>query len=98
MLAVTVRFTVKPGCEERFLARVRVQARASLDAEPDCRQFDVCRDVSDARRVFLYEVYTSAAAFAAHLASAHFLAFDADTRAWTDEKVIERWERVEGAG
>lgn len=95
MLAVLVRFTVKAGHEDACFARVREQAADSLAREPACRQFDVCRDPSDARRLFLYEIYTDAAAFAAHLGTPHFLAFDADTRAWIDDKTVERWERAE---
>ena len=39
------------------------------------------------------EIYTDDAAFAAHLKTPHFLAFDADTRAWIDDKAVEKWER-----
>jgi quinol monooxygenase YgiN len=95
MFVITVRFAIKPGFEEPFLERVTVQARASLDAEADCRQFDVCRDREDPGKVFLYEVYAAEAAFNAHLQTPHFLAFDDGTRGWVDEKAVERWERVE---
>jgi len=94
MLAVTVRFTIKPGHEKDFLDRVMVQARDSLNREPDCTQFDVCRHPADPRAVFLYEIYRDAAAFAAHLQMPHFVAFDTDTRPWIEDKIVERWERV----
>ena len=94
MLAIIVRVRVKPGDEERFLARVREQAQASLADEPACRRFDVCRDPADAGEVFLYELYETEADFAAHLRSAHFLAFDADTRAWVDQKDVKRLVRL----
>jgi quinol monooxygenase YgiN len=94
-LAVTVRFTVKPGREAAFLARVMRQAADTLEHEPECRQFDVCRAVDDPRCVFLYEIYTDDTAFAGHLGSAHFLAFDRETRDWIDEKVAGRWTRSE---
>jgi quinol monooxygenase YgiN len=95
VLAVTVRFTVKPGREDAFLARVLRQAADTLQHEPECRQFDVCRASGDPRRVFLYEIYTDDMAFTAHLGTAHFLAFDRQTRDWIDEKVAERWMRCE---
>ncbi len=94
VLAVVVRFVVKAGVEARFLERVLRQAGESLRHEPECRQFDVCVDPADPRRVRLYEIYTSDAAFEAHLRTAHFQAFDAETRAWVDEKTVERWQRT----
>lgn len=94
MLAITVRFRIKAGFEQQFLERVREQARASLEAEPACRQFDVCRSPEDVGDVFLYEVYATSADFASHLETPHFLAFDAETRTWVDEKIVQRWELV----
>jgi quinol monooxygenase YgiN len=97
MLVITVTFRVKDGHEDRFLKRVSQQAADSLHAEPDCRRFDVSVDVNDRRRVFLYEIYVDQDAFAAHLRSPHFLAFDRETTGWFDEKVVEKWSTVSGA-
>jgi autoinducer 2-degrading protein len=97
MLVITVTFRVKAGNEDRFLNRVSQQAADSLRAEPDCRRFDVSVDLNDARRVFLYEIYTDQNAFAAHLRSPHFLAFDRETAGWFDDKVVERWNTVASA-
>ena len=94
MLAVTVRFTVKAGHEEDFFERAKMQARESLDREPECKQFDVCRNSEDPKIVFLYEIYSDLRAFAAHLQTSHFLAFDADTRPWVGDKIVEKWERA----
>jgi len=94
MFVIIVTFRVKEGCEDRFLRRVSQQAADSLKAEPDCRRFDVSVDRNDPRRVFLYEMYTDEKAFAAHLATAHFLAFDRETTGWIDAKVVERWSTV----
>ncbi len=63
------------------------------DREASCKQFDMCMNPEDLRAVFLYEIYTDDAAFGAHLKMPHFLAFDADTRAWIEHKVVEKWER-----
>ena len=93
MLAITVRVTVKALYEDRFLARVVQQAADSLQHEPDCRQFDVCQDINDARRVFLYEIYRNETAFAEHLKTPHFLAFDRETKEWIEEKVVDWWLR-----
>jgi quinol monooxygenase YgiN len=98
MFVITVRFAVKAGYEPVFLQRVCQQARESLDREAGCRQFDVCQSEAEPERVFLYEVYDDTAAFAEHLQSRHFLAFDAETRPWVDEKVAEPWARVASPG
>ena len=94
MLAITVRFNIKPGHEEEFLARVKAQARDSLEREAECTQFDVCRNPQNPCVVFLYEIYSDAEAFAAHLQSPHFLEFDADTRSWIEDKIVEKWDRA----
>jgi (4S)-4-hydroxy-5-phosphonooxypentane-2,3-dione isomerase len=94
MLVITVTFRVKPGYEDRFLTRVSQQAAASLQAEPACRRFDVSVDLNDPRRIFLYEIYVDPNAFAAHLRSPHFLAFDRETSGWFDEKIVERWNTI----
>ena len=91
MFVITVRFTVKPGCESRFLERVIRQAQDSLAGEAGCRRFDVCLSERDPSQVFLYEIYDDAAAFADHLQSPHFRAFDAGTREWVADKVAEPW-------
>ncbi|MEO0624172.1 MAG: putative quinol monooxygenase [Pseudomonadota bacterium] len=92
MHVVTVTFEVRDEEAERFLARVRLQASESLSNEDDCHQFDVCTDPLDPCRIFLYELYTDAAAFDAHLASAHFKAFDAEVSPWVVKKSIATWE------
>ena len=94
MLVITVRFRINDGFEERFLARAAQQASDSLGREAACRQFDVCASPADPRLILLYEIYDDDAAFAAHLASAHFLAFDQETRGWIADKVVERWTRT----
>lgn len=77
MFVVCVEFRIVQGRIQDFLPVMRQQARNSLDLEPGCRQFDICRDPAIEEAVFLYELYDDAAAFQAHLDSAHFRAFDA---------------------
>jgi autoinducer 2-degrading protein len=93
MLAITVRFHVRPGHGEAFFERAQRQAKDSLDREPACRQFDVCRNPGNPLEVFLYEIYDDEQTFAAHLTTPHFFAFDADVRDWVQDKVVEKWER-----
>jgi quinol monooxygenase YgiN len=94
MLAITVRFHIEPLHETAFVERVQRQAKDTLDREVACRQFDVCRNPQNPREFFLYEIYDDEAAFAAHLKTPHFVTFDADTRTWIAEKVVEKWERA----
>ena len=77
MFAVTVLFTLRPGEREAFLPLMRQQAANSLTLEPDCTHFDVWTDPARPEEVYLYELYTDAAAFDAHLASEHFKSFAA---------------------
>jgi autoinducer 2-degrading protein len=92
MLIIAVRFVVKQQHLPAFQQRMRQQARDSLAREPACRRFDIGADAADPRKIFLYEIYDDAAAFDAHLASAHFQAFDAETLDWIESKAVERWD------
>jgi quinol monooxygenase YgiN len=98
MYVVIVEFSIKPGLAERFVERVRQQARDSLDGEPDCHVFDVCIDPGRANFVLLYEVYTDRGAFDAHLAAAHFSDFDTKVRDWVSDKRLACFERIERTG
>jgi quinol monooxygenase YgiN len=90
MLLVAVTFEIAPDRAEAFRDRVARQAADSLE-EAGCRRFDVWCDTGDCSRVFLFEIYDDRAAFDAHLASAHFRAFDAEVKAWVREREIELW-------
>lgn len=92
MLIVIVRFTVRQPHLAAFQARMRHQARETLERERGCRRFDIANDAADPRRIFLYEIYDDAAAFDLHLASPHFQAFNAQTADWVDSKTVERWD------
>ncbi len=92
MFVVTVTFETGPEAAADFLARVRRQARDSLTRETGCLRFDVCTDPERPGRVFLYEIYTGRAAFDAHLASAHFQAFDRDVAPLVRMRRIQTWE------
>lgn len=95
MFSVSVDFEVRPDRVEDFRKAMKLQARNSLEREPACRQFDVCFDPKDDRKVFLYEVYDSEAAFNDHLASDHFKGFIATVQDWLVGKNIRTWERAE---
>lgn len=94
MFVVTVAFTLQPGEAGAFLPLMRANAATSLQAEPGCLRFDVCTDPDRPDEVFLYEVYASPEAFAAHLASAHFTAFDAASAAMVRAKAVATYREV----
>ena len=91
MHVVCVTFDIRPGRVDEFLPLMQAQARNSLDLEPECHRFDIC--VSDDRQsIFLYELYTDAEAFATHLASQHFIEFDAATAGFVASKQVRFFE------
>lgn len=95
MFAVLVDFEIKPGLETRFNNAMLEQAENSLDKEPGCHYFDICRDPDEPGRFFLYELYTSSNAFNIHLKSKHFLDFDKWVSDWVAEKSVRILQRVE---
>ena len=94
MFAVTVTFRISDGEMDNFLPLMLQNARASLGLEPDCHQFDVCTDPERSGEVFLYELYTDAAAFQAHLDSAHFKKFNAETAGMVADKQVRLFAQV----
>ena len=72
MFSLLVQVEVRPEWREEFLAGISANAEASVRDEPGCLRFDVCSVAADPHRFLYYELYTDAAAFAAHKASPHF--------------------------
>ncbi len=95
MLIVTVLFETRPGAEAEFAPLMRAQASNSLEREPGCEQFDVCRDPGEPSHFFLYEVYRDRTAFDEHLASAHYQAFDEAVSDLVARKTVRLFEREE---
>jgi (4S)-4-hydroxy-5-phosphonooxypentane-2,3-dione isomerase len=89
MYVVTVEFDIAPEHRDAFIEAVKKQAADSLSLEPECHHFDVCRVERGGKEVvYLYELYTDRAAFDAHLATPHFLAFNERVTPWTVEKIV----------
>ncbi len=93
MLALVVEFRIKPPFTAAFDEAITANAQASLDSEPGCRQFDVCRDPAHPALFFLYELYDDEAAIDAHLHSPHFIAMSAATSDWVEAKRVRRFVR-----
>jgi autoinducer 2-degrading protein len=94
MYIVTVTFQIKPGHRAEFMPAMQANADESVLREPDCHQFDVCVASDDPHRVFLYEVYESAAAFQVHLAMPHFQTFNTLTAPWVEGKAVNTYTRL----
>ena len=94
MFAVIVTFKVKKGAMDQFLSLMLDNAATSLGDEPGCHQFDVCTDPNRPDEVFLYELYTNAAAFDLHLKTDHFGAFNAATAAMIELKDVKTCREV----
>ncbi len=94
MYIVTVMFHLKSRHTDEFRARIVDNARTSRMQEPGCLQFDVCADEMHKDRIFLYEVYADLAAFNAHLASAHYKAFEKEVAPWISAKDVRTFERL----
>lgn len=87
---LVVEFRVHAAQIEAFAQAIAANARASLDNEPGCHVFDVCRDPDEPALFYLYEVYADEAAVAVHLQSPHFLSMNAETAAWVTSKAVRR--------
>ena len=94
MYVVTVEFEVLPAHRDSFIKAISANAERSLKDEPGCKQFDVCLSCEQPSSVFLYELYDDPAAFNAHLASTHFVEFNATTTAWVKAKTVRLFDRV----
>lgn len=94
MFAVVVTFKLVPGQAEAFRTAMLENAASSLRDEPGCHRFDVCFDPDRPDAAFLYELYTDAAAFEAHLRTPHFAALDAALGGVVVSKEIVTWAEV----
>jgi (4S)-4-hydroxy-5-phosphonooxypentane-2,3-dione isomerase len=95
VFVVTVDFHIHPEQMEAFMEGMLANAKASLDLEEHCLQFDVCVSQSDPHHVFLYEVYRSAADFDAHLKMPHFLEFNAKSAVQVISKTVSTFDRAD---
>jgi len=60
MYVVTVTFVTAPEHRDAFAKEMNTQAENSLEREPACLRFDVCRNPEDPDTTFLYEIYEDA--------------------------------------
>ena len=91
---VVVTFQIRPETTGPFEALLTRNASLSLDLEPSCIQFDICRSTQDPASFVLYELYESAEAFADHLQMPHFKEFDSAVASMLVGKSVQVFERV----
>ena len=81
MYVVCVHVFVKPGHEQDFIEATQKNHEGTLREEGALR-FDVLQCTEDKGRFFLYEVYHSAEAFAAHQQTEHYLTWKKTVADW----------------
>ena len=94
MYIITVTFEIFPHHYPAFISAMVANAMASLAAEPGCKQFDVCESNAMKHTVFLYEAYESSQDFQDHLATQHFVEFNALTQSWVRNKEVKMFNRL----
>lgn len=94
MFVVTVDFHIHPEQMDDFMLGMLANAKASLDLEENCLQFDVCVSSTDQHHVFLYEVYRSPEDFEAHLKMPHFTEFNTKSGPQVLSKKVSTFERA----
>lgn len=72
MYCIIVRTQLKEGTREQFMAAMLENAAASVRDEPLCHVFDVIEDRDTPDLVYLYEIYESQEALAAHKETPHY--------------------------
>jgi autoinducer 2-degrading protein len=94
MLVVHVELCIDPAQLDQFLPLMQDKARDSLALEPGCHQFDVAQDPHNPASIMLYERYKDAAAFDAHKAMPHYMAFIAATDSMITSQTVRQWQRI----
>ena len=85
MYVIVAPIQIKEGHKEEFIKAILEDAQGSVNNEPGCLRFDVIQDGGDANRIWLYELYTDAAAFDAHLQAPHLKRWLDTVKDWRDE-------------
>jgi quinol monooxygenase YgiN len=92
--AIIVDFRLKPGARSAFRRLIDANALTSAQVERGCRRFDVVEPRDEADRVLLYEIYDDDVAFEAHVKSAHYVQFDAESAPLIVDKSVIRCDLV----
>jgi quinol monooxygenase YgiN len=74
-----VELEIVPAELENYKAAVKEASQTAVREEPGCREHNVVFQKDNPTHIFIFEIYDSAEAFAAHQASAHFQKYRAAT-------------------
>lgn len=94
MLVVSAEFQIQEKSRDAFTDLLLENARAAMETEPGCRQFDVSISRRNPDIVFVYELYDDKECFKSHAASTHYQRFDEATKEMITNRSISVWERV----
>jgi quinol monooxygenase YgiN len=86
--AVVVRYAVKPGQMQAFLAALRDHVANTRALEPGCLQFDILLPQEGKDAVHLYELYVDEVAFRLHNNSEHLARYKQKTAPMLSERAI----------
>ncbi|MBV7263077.1 antibiotic biosynthesis monooxygenase [Photobacterium sp. WH24] len=73
MFCIVVKNSVKAGFRDQYLSIMKENAKASVENEEGCLVFDVLCAQDNDHCFYLYEIYTSEDALAAHKLTPHYL-------------------------
>jgi len=93
MYVIVAEFKIKPGKVEAFGQLVDRQAKASVELEETCHQFDVCQGADDPSKFLLYEIYSDRAAFDTHRNMSHTTTFLAEAGPMIAERSVRGFNR-----
>ncbi|MCF8180917.1 MAG: antibiotic biosynthesis monooxygenase [Limnohabitans sp.] len=79
---LSVTFVIHEQWVVNFEKAILINAQASLNNEPGCDRFDVCRDEKNPTVFYLYEIYHDQKAIDAHRTSSHYLAMKGTVKDW----------------
>ena len=79
---LSVTFVIHEQWVSDFETAILINAQASLNNEPGCERFDVCRDANNPTVFYLYEIYQDKKAIEAHYQSPHYLTMKETVKDW----------------
>lgn len=79
---LSVTFVIHEQWVPDFETAILINAQASLNHEPGCYRFDVCRDEKNPTVFYLYEIYQDKKAIEAHRQSPHYLTMKETVKDW----------------
>ena len=93
MFVIVAEFRIAPDKIDAFAELIDRQAKNSVTIEQGCHYFDVCQEEGDPALFLLYELYTDAAAFAAHREYPHYKTFQAAIAAMVVDRKVRRFNK-----